>query len=64
MVKKQFLGGLYASLSIKLPDFHRWAEISTWAANSNEYEVNNSELGPENMFGTPKLDLLRTFWVY
>lgn len=62
LVKKRFDGGLFAALTIRFPDFHRWNELVRWAQEDNElYEPNYSELGDEIMGGCLEEHLN---WVY
>ena len=61
LVKKHFVGGLYAALAIKFPDFHRWNELVRWVQGSELYEENYSELGDEIMGGCLEEHLN---WVY
>lgn len=62
LVKKHFDGGLFAALTIRFPDFHRWNDLVRWAQEDNElYEPNYSELGDEIMGGCLEEHLN---WVY
>lgn len=62
LVKKRFDGGLFAALTIRFPDFHRWNDLVRWAQEDNElYEPNYSELGDEIMGGCLEEHLN---WVY
>lgn len=61
LVKKKFEGGLFAALTIKFPEFQFWGELENWVKNSDEYELNYSELGLEIMGGCLEEHLN---WVY
>lgn len=62
LVKKKFEGGLYAALTIRFPEFHRWGDLTRWAHVDNElYEPNYSSLGEEIMGGCLEEHLN---WVY
>lgn len=62
LVKKHFDGGLYAALTIRFPEFQRWADLARWAEKESElYEPNYSELGDEIMAGCLEEHLN---WVY
>lgn len=61
LVKKRFEGGLYAALTIRFPDFHRWADLEAWVKNNDIYELNYSEQGFEIMGGCLEEHLN---WVY
>lgn len=62
LVKKHFDGGLFAALTIRFPDFHRWNDLVRWAQEDNElYEPHYSELGDEIMGGCLEEHLN---WVY
>ena len=61
LVKKKFEGGLYATLTIKFPEFQYWGELERWVKNSPDYELNYSELGLEIMGGCLEEHLN---WVY
>lgn len=61
MVKKKFNGGLYAALTIKFPEFQYWGELEDWVRNSDDYDLNYSELGFEIMGGCLEEHLN---WVY
>ncbi|MDE6710652.1 MAG: effector binding domain-containing protein, partial [Oscillospiraceae bacterium] len=62
LTKKHFDGGLFASLNIKFPEFHRWGELESWVKESDEYDLNyNEELGFEIMGGCLEEHLN---WVY
>lgn len=61
LVKKKFEGGLYAALTIRFPEFQFWGELENWVKNSDEYELNYSELGLEIMGGCLEEHLN---WVY
>lgn len=50
LVKKHFKGGTYAAHAIKMGDFHEWQWLFKWAYESEEYEINGSDL-PEDMYG-------------
>ncbi|MCH5200094.1 MAG: effector binding domain-containing protein [Oscillospiraceae bacterium] len=61
LTKKHFEGGLYAALTIKFPEFHRWNDLVRWVNESDRYEANYSELGDEIMGGCLEEHLN---WVY
>ena len=61
LTKKHFGGGLYAALTIKFPEFHRWNDLVRWVNESDRYEANYSELGDEIMGGCLEEHLN---WVY
>ncbi len=61
LVKKHFDGGLYAALTIRFPDFHRWNDLTRWVEGSKLYEPDYSELGEEIMGGCLEEHLN---WVY
>lgn len=61
LVKKNFSGGLYAVMTIRFPEFHRWADLARWAENNDEYEPDYSPLGEEIMGGCLEEHLN---WVY
>ncbi len=43
LVKKQFDGGLFASISAKLSEIgERWMQLYNWAKNSDKYDVDSS----------------------
>ncbi|MCH5323855.1 MAG: effector binding domain-containing protein [Eubacterium sp.] len=43
--KKKFDGGLYAVLTIRFPEFHRWGELHDWVNNSPKYEPDYRDFG-------------------
>ena len=51
LTKKKFPGGLYAVMTIRFPEFQRWADLARWAENNGVYEPNYSPLGEEIMGG-------------
>ena len=61
MEKKHFEGGLFAALTIKVPEFQYWGELEKWVKNSEEYDLNYSPLGLEIMGGCLEEHLN---WVY
>lgn len=61
LVKKHFDGGLYAVMTIRFPEFHRWGELVKWAESNEVYEPNYSPLGDEIMSGCLEEHLN---WVY
>lgn len=61
LVKKKFSGGLYAVMTIRFPEFQRWADLARWAENNDEYEPDYSPLGGEIMGGCLEEHLN---WVY
>ena len=61
LTKKHFDGGLYAALTIKFPEFHRWNDLVRWVKVSDRYEANYRELGDEIMGGCLEEHLN---WVY
>ena len=61
ITKKRFDGGLYAALTIRFPEFHRWNDLVRWVEVSDRYEANYSELGDEIMGGCLEEHLN---WVY
>lgn len=61
LVKKQFSGGLYAVMTIRFPEFHRWGDLARWAENNDDYEPDYSPLGEEIMGGCLEEHLN---WVY
>lgn len=61
LVKKQFSGGLYAVMTIRFPEFHRWGDLVRWAENNETYEPDYSPLGDEIMGGCLEEHLN---WVY
>lgn len=50
-IKKEYHGGLYAALTIQMPEFHLWDDLAKWVSNNDEYDANYSELGGEIMSG-------------
>ena len=61
LTKKHFSGGLYAALTIKFPEFHRWNDLVRWVNESDRFDANYSELGDEIMGGCLEEHLN---WVY
>ena len=61
LTKKHFDGGLYAALTIRFPEFHRWNDLVRWVNESDRYEADYSELGDEIMGGCLEEHLN---WVY
>ena len=61
LTKKKFPGGLYAVMTIRFPEFQRWADLTRWAENNGIYEPNYSPLGEEIMGGCLEEHLN---WVY
>lgn len=61
LVKKKFSGGLYAVMTIRFPEFQRWADLTRWAENNGVYEPDYSPLGEEIMGGCLEEHLN---WVY
>ncbi|MDE7280188.1 MAG: GyrI-like domain-containing protein, partial [Ruminiclostridium sp.] len=61
LVKKKFPGGLYAVMTIRFPEFQRWADLSRWVENNGVYEPDYSPLGEEIMGGCLEEHLN---WVY
>lgn len=59
--EKRFEGGLYAALTIRFPEFHRWADLARWAETNPRYRLNPSPLGGEVMQGCLEEHLN---WVY
>ena len=57
LTQQHFDGGLYAALTIKFPEFHRWNDIVRWVNESDRYEANYSELGDEIMGGCLEVHL-------
>lgn len=61
LTKKKFPGGLYAVMTIRFPEFQRWADLTRWAENNGIYEPDYSPLGEEIMGGCLEEHLN---WVY
>ena len=61
LTKKKFPGGLYAVMTIRFPEFQRWADLARWAENNGIYEPDYSPLGEEIMGGCLEEHLN---WVY
>ena len=41
LVKKEFPGGLYAALTIKMGDFHKWQWLGEWVHTNSKYAPNS-----------------------
>lgn len=61
LVKKHFVGGLYAAHTIKFGDFHEWNLLHKWVIDNEKYTSNYSEQGEEIMGGCLEEHLN---WVY
>lgn len=59
--EKRFDGGLYAALTIRFPEFHRWGDLYRLVEASPRYVANFSPLGDEVMQGGLEEHLN---WVY
>lgn len=51
LVKKYFCGGLYAVHTIPFGAFEEWGMLDKWVQNSEKYQSNTGNKGPECMFG-------------
>lgn len=54
IVKKQFLGGLYAAHMIPFGEFQEWANLWHWVTNNEQYEV---DFSPRTNPASPCADL-------
>jgi DNA-binding transcriptional MerR regulator/DNA gyrase inhibitor GyrI len=61
LVKKRFVGGMYAAHTITFPDFHEWKLLSKWVEESDKYAPNYNEQGEEIMGGCLEEHLN---WIY
>lgn len=51
LIKKQFVGGLYAAQMIRLGSFDMWDKLLEWAANSPQYEFAGDLADQDHMCG-------------
>lgn len=51
LVKKRFSGGLYAVMTISIPEFHRWDDLYQWVRENEQVEPDFDERGAEIMGG-------------
>ncbi len=58
--KKTFEGGMYAAMTIRFPEFHKWADLVKWAENNDNLQP-DWKAGPESMHGMLEEHLN---WVY
>ena len=45
LVKKQFVGGIYAGITIPMGDWDMWMKLYEWVFNNERYEFRSETIG-------------------